>query len=109
MTDAKLEAQIAERERAQESLRQAQANLARANRVMLVGEMAASIAHEVNQPLTGVVSNAGTCLRFLAAQPPDLQEVRQYLGLIVRDGKRAAEVISRIRSLVTKEPPRRDR
>jgi C4-dicarboxylate-specific signal transduction histidine kinase len=76
---------------------------------MLVGEMTALIAHEINQPLTGVVANAGTCLRWLAAQPPDLDEVRHYLGLIVRDGNRASAVIGRIRGLVRKEPPRTDR
>jgi signal transduction histidine kinase len=95
--------------RAEEALRQAQAELAHANRVMLVGEMTASIAHEINQPLTGVVSNAGTCLRYLAAQTPNLEEARQYLGLIARDGKRAAEVIRRIRALVKNVPARRDR
>jgi len=94
--------------RAEEALRQAQAELAHANRVMLVGEMTASIAHEINQPLTGVVANAGTALRYLAAQTPNLEEARAYLGLIARDGKRAAEVIGRIRALVKKTPPRRD-
>jgi two-component system sensor kinase FixL len=100
---------VTERKLTQESLQQAQANLARVNRVMLVGEMTALIAHEINQPLTGVVANAGTCLRWLAAQPPDLDEVRHYLGLIVRDGNRASAVIGRIRGLVRKEPPRTDR
>jgi len=100
---------VTERKRTQASLEHAQANLQRVNRVMLVGEMTASIAHEINQPLTGVVANAGTCLRWLAAEPPDLDEVRHYLGLIVRDGNRASEVISRIRGLVRKEPPRADR
>ena len=100
---------MTERKRTQASLEHAQANLQRVNRVMLVGEMTASIAHEINQPLTGVVANAGTCLRWLAAEPPDLDEVRHYLGLIVRDGNRASEVISRIRGLVRKEPPRADR
>lgn len=95
--------------RAEEALRQAQAELAHANRVMLVGEMTASIAHEINQPLTGVVSNAGTCLRYLAAETPNLEEARHYLGLIARDGRRAAEVIRRIRALVKKAPARRDR
>jgi signal transduction histidine kinase len=94
--------------RAEGALRQAQADLAHANRVMLVGEMTASIAHEINQPLTGVVANAGTCIRYLAAQTPNLEEARHHLGLIVRDGKRAAEVIGRIRALVKKVPPRRD-
>jgi two-component system sensor kinase FixL len=99
---------VTERKHTQESLEQAQTNLARANRVMLLGEMTALIAHEINQPLTGVVANAGTCLRWLAAQPPDLDEVRKYLGLIVRDGNRASEVIGRIRGLVRKEPPHAD-
>ncbi|MDB5026878.1 MAG: multi-sensor signal transduction multi-kinase nodulation NodV-like protein [Candidatus Eremiobacteraeota bacterium] len=94
--------------RAEEALRQAQAELAHANRVMLVGEMTASIAHEINQPLTGVVANAGTCLRYLAAQTPNVEEARTYLGFIARDGKRAAEVIRRIRALVKKMPPRKD-
>ena len=94
--------------RAEEALRQAQAELSHANRVILVGEMTASIAHEINQPLTGVVSNAGTALRYLAAQTPNLEEARLYLGLITRDGKRAAEVIRRIRALVKKMPPRSD-
>jgi PAS domain S-box-containing protein len=100
---------ITERKRVEEVSRQAQANLARVNRVMLVGEMAASIAHEVNQPLTGILAHAGTCLRWLAAQPPNMEEARESLGLIVRDGNRAGEVIGRIRGLVEKVPPRRDR
>jgi signal transduction histidine kinase len=95
--------------RAEGALREAQAELAHANRIMLVGEMTASIAHEINQPLTGVVSNAGTCSRYLAAETPNLEEARHYLGLIVRDGKRVSEVIGRIRALVKKVSPRRDR
>jgi signal transduction histidine kinase len=94
--------------RAEEALRQAQAELAHANRVMLVGEMTASIAHEINQPLTGVVANAGTCLRYLSAKTPNVEEAREHLRFIARDGKRAAEVIGRIRALVKKVPPRRD-
>lgn len=109
LTNAQLEAQIAERKQTQESLQQAQANLERVNRVMLVGEMTASIAHELNQPLTGVITNAGTSLRWLAAQPPDVVEARQYLGLVVTDGRRASEVIDRIRELVKNGPPRADR
>ncbi len=99
---------ITEQKRAEEKLRQAQANLERVNRVMLVGEMTASIAHEVNQPLTGVRAHAGSALRWLAAQPPNLEEARAALDLVVRDGKRAGEVIGRIRALVDKVPPRRD-
>ena len=103
----KLQEQIDEHTQTREFLQQTQ-ELARVNRVMLMGEMTASIAHEVNQPLTGIVANAGTCLRYLAAEIPDLDEVRQYLGFIVRDGKRAAEVIGRIRALVKRVPGRRD-
>jgi PAS domain S-box-containing protein len=100
---------VTERKKTDESLAQAQSDLTRVNRIMLVGEMTSSIAHEINQPLTGVVSNAGTALRWLAAEPPNLEEARHYLELIVRDGKRASEVITRIRGLVRKEPPRTDR
>jgi PAS domain S-box-containing protein len=99
---------LSEQKRSQESLAQAQADLTRVNRIMLVGEMTSSIAHEVSQPLTGVVSNAGTALRWLAAEPPNLAEARHYLELIVRDGKRASDVIARIRGLVRKEAPLTD-
>jgi PAS domain S-box-containing protein len=100
---------IQERKEAEQALHQAQAELERVNRIMVMGEMAASIAHEINQPLTGVVAHAGTCLRWLAAQPPDVEEARQYLGLIVRDGNRAADVIRGVRAFVKKVPPRRNR
>jgi C4-dicarboxylate-specific signal transduction histidine kinase len=100
---------ITDRKRAEEALQQAQADLARLNRVMLLGEMTASIAHEVNQPIAAVITNANAGLRWLGAQQPDLDEVRQALGRIVRDGTRAGEVIGRIRALVKKVPPRRDR
>jgi PAS domain S-box-containing protein len=96
---------ITERRRTQESLQQAQANLARVNRVMLVGEMTASIAHEVNQPIAAVVTSAGACLRWLAAEPPDMERAGQALERIVRDGSRAGEVIGRVRALVKKVPP----
>jgi|GEM_PF-724638 len=99
---------ITARKQTQESLEQAQANLARVNRVMLVGEMTSSIAHEINQPIAASVTNAGACLRWLAAQPPDMEKARQTLERIVRDGTRAAEVIGRVRALVKKVPPRTD-
>jgi two-component system, LuxR family, sensor kinase FixL len=89
-------------------LQQAQADLARLNRVMLLGEMTASIAHEVNQPISAVITGAHAGLRWLDARRPDLEEVRQALSRIVRDGNRAGEVIDRIRALVRKVPPRRD-
>jgi PAS domain S-box-containing protein len=100
---------ITEQKQAEEKLRQAQANLARVNRVMILGEMTASIAHEVNQPLTGVVAHAGSGLRWLAAEPPNLEEARQTLEFILRDANRAEKVIDRIRALVKQVPPRRDR
>ena len=90
---------------AEEKLQQAQASLARVNRVMLVGEMTASIAHEVNQPLTGVVAHSETCLRWLDRQPPDIPEARRALQLVIRDSHRAADVIDRIRELVCRVPP----
>jgi PAS domain S-box-containing protein len=100
---------ITDRKLAEEALQQAQADLARLNRAMLLEEMAASIAHEVNQPIAAVITNASAGLRWLDAQQPDPEEVRQALGRIVRDGTRAGEVIGRIRALVSKLPPRRDR
>ena len=99
---------ITDRKRAEEALQQAQADLARLNRVMLLGEMTASIAHEVNQPISAVITNASAGLRWLGAPRPDLGEVRQALDRIVRDGTHAGEVIGRIRELVRKVPPHRD-
>ncbi|VTU17994.1 Sensor protein FixL [Variovorax sp. PBL-H6] len=94
---------------ASEALREAQAALARVNRVTTLGVLAASIAHEVNQPLGAMVASAGSCARWLAAQPPELQKAQRSLERIARDGKRASEVIDRIRALVMRQPPRRDR
>ena len=99
---------ITDRKRAEAALQQAQADLARLNRVMLLGEMTASIAHEVNQPIAATLTNAHAGLRWLGAQPPDLEEAKQALGRIVRDGSRAGEVIDRIRALVKKVSPRRE-
>jgi signal transduction histidine kinase/CheY-like chemotaxis protein len=93
---------------AQEALRQTQATLAHVTRVTTLGEMAASIAHEVNQPLTAVVTNAGACLRWISGPSPDLEEARQALRRIIEDGHRAGEVIARIRTLVKKSPPQKD-
>jgi signal transduction histidine kinase len=73
-----------------------------------MGELAASISHEVMQPLGAVVTNAQTALRWLGAQPPELDEVREALGGAVKDGRRAVEIIGRIRTLIKKEPPRKD-
>jgi C4-dicarboxylate-specific signal transduction histidine kinase len=82
------------------------AELAHANRVALVGQLSAAIAHEVGQPITGIVTNAQVALRLLGAEPADLEETRQTLLRVVRDGKRAGEILERIRALVRKSPPR---
>jgi PAS domain S-box-containing protein len=92
--------------RAEQELRHAQAELARISRVTTLGELTASIAHEVNQPITGVVTNAEAALRWLGADPPNLDQAREVLGQIVKDGMRAGDVIQRIRALITKAPPR---
>jgi len=94
-----------ERKRAEEErdrLRQLEADLAHMNRVSMMGDMSASIAHELNQPLAGLVSNGSACLRWLAGDSPDLDEAREAARRIVRDGKRAGEIISRIRALASK-------
>jgi len=96
---------ITERKRAAEALQDTQAQLAHMARVTVVGEFTASIAHEVNQPLTAVVANANACLRWLAAQEPNLEEAREAVVRIVSEGRRAAEVIQRIRSLLKKSEP----
>jgi len=93
---------------ASEALREAQMQLAHVNRVTTMGQLAASIAHEVNQPLAAAVTNAHAALRWLGAQPPDLEEGRQALGYIIKDGHRASEVIDRIRALIKKAPARND-
>jgi PAS domain S-box-containing protein len=100
---------ITERKRAEEALREVQMDLTHANRVTAMGQLTASVAHEVNQPITAAVTNAQAALRWLGAQPPDLEEVRQALGRIIKNGGRAGEVIGRIRALVKKAPPRKDR
>ena len=86
-------------EEQRERLRQLEADLAHINRVSMMGELAASIAHEVNQPLSGIVSNGSACLRWLAGDTPNLEEAREAARRIVRDGKRAGDVIARIRAL----------
>jgi PAS domain S-box-containing protein len=93
---------IDDRKRAEEErerLRQLESDLAHINRVSMMGELSASVAHEVNQPLSGIVNNASACLRFLAVDPPDLEEVREAVRDIVRDGKRAGGVIAGIRAM----------
>jgi PAS domain S-box-containing protein len=96
---------VTEKRRAEEQLRQAQENLARVSRVIAMGELAAAIAHEVNQPLGAVVTNASASLRWLAGQPPNLGEAREAIDRTVRDANRASEVIVKIRALLQKVPP----
>jgi two-component system, LuxR family, sensor kinase FixL len=97
---------VTDRKRAEEALRAAQADLAHFTRVSVLGELTASIAHEVSQPLAAVVTNAGACLRWLAHEPPVLGETRQTARHILDDGNRASEVIDRVRALVRRSPPR---
>lgn len=93
---------ITERIQAQHALHRTQAELAHVNRVMTLGELTASIAHEVNQPLTGVVTNASACLQLLAHNPPDLGELRSAMDSIISDGMRASEIIQGVRALAKK-------
>jgi PAS domain S-box-containing protein len=97
----------AEEERAK--VLQLEADLAHMNRVSMMGELAASIAHEVNQPLSGIVSNGSACLRWLGGDAPNVEEVREAVRDIVRDGKRAGEVIARIRGLTKRTAPPREK
>jgi PAS domain S-box-containing protein len=99
---------ITERKRAEEALRSAQAELAHANRVATMGQLTASIVHEVSQPIAATVLNAQAALRWLGAQPPNLNEVRQILDQITDDSKRAGDIIDRIRALIKKAPPRKE-
>src|SRR5438067_667575 len=89
--------------------RELQMEPAHANRVATMGQLSASIPHEINQPIAAVIANANAGLRWLGARRPDLDEVQQALRRIVRDGTRAGEVIGRVRTLVKKVPPRLDR
>jgi PAS domain S-box-containing protein len=89
--------------KAEESLRRAQAELAHVNRLTAMGALTASIAHEVNQPLSGIVTNASTCLRMLDANPPNLEGARETARRTIRDGNRASEVITRLRALFSKK------
>jgi PAS domain S-box-containing protein len=97
--------QFIERKRAEEALQQAQAELLHLTRVTTLGELTASIAHEINQPLAAVVTNANAGLRWLAGDSPNLDETREAIRRIIRDGKRADEIIGRIRALARKAPP----
>jgi PAS domain S-box-containing protein len=94
---------ITERKKTELELREQRAELAHVARISTMGELAASLAHELNQPLTAILSNAQAALRFLSSKPSDIEEVREILQDIVKDNSRASEVIRRMRALVRKE------
>jgi PAS domain S-box-containing protein len=96
---------LTERKQAEAALGEMQTQLAHANRVATMGQLTASIAHEVNQPIAATVINAEAALRWLSSQQPDLDEVRKALDCIVRDGDRAGAVLGRIRALIKGAPP----
>jgi PAS domain S-box-containing protein len=97
---------ITERKRAREALENAQAELAHVTRVATLGEMTASIAHEINQPLGAIANSASACLRWLDAQK--LEEARRSASRVISESHRASEIIGRLRALIKKAPPRKD-
>jgi len=107
-----LEMRVQERtnelKQANEVLRERQTELAHVTRVMTLGELTASVAHEVNQPLAAIVTNANACLRWLGGAQPNFVEARHAVERIIKDSYRASDVISHVRSLVKKAPPRND-
>lgn len=107
-----LEMRVQERtkelQQANEARQQVQTELAHVTRVMTLGELTASIAHEVNQPLAAIVTNSNACLRWLGGATPNFGEARQAVERIIKDSYRASDVISRVRALVKKAPPRSD-
>jgi PAS domain S-box-containing protein len=100
---------ITDRKHAEEALRRAHEELAHVTRVMSMGELTASIAHEVNQPLAAVVTNGHACARWLAAVPPDLREASEAVQRVVRDANRASEVIARVRAFLRRGQSQRSR
>src|SRR5882762_4188275 len=90
------------------ALMKTEAELARLSRILSMGELTASIAHEIKQPLTALVTNGHACMEWLSASPPNLEKARQTAERIIQDGTRAGTVLSRIRALFKKEPPAKD-
>src|SRR4029077_11308754 len=91
-----------------ERLRQLEAELAHMNRLSIMGELAASLAHEIKQPIGAARNNARAAVNFLDRHPPDLGEVREALDCVVGDTDRAGNIVERIRDQIKKEPPRSD-
>lgn len=100
---------IEDRKRAEESLRQSQSHLAHVTRLTTIGELAVSIAHEINQPLMAIVTNAGTCLRWLQDGHTDLKQARLAAERVVHDGHRAGEIVASIRAMAQRSPVRMER
>src|SRR6266850_2247172 len=107
-TNEALQAESRERKRAEEASRQAQADLAHVSRVTAMGELTASLAHEVNQPIGAAVTNTNTCIRWLTREHPDVEEARAAAMRSAKDGMRAAEIVSRVRLLFKKGTPQRE-
>jgi C4-dicarboxylate-specific signal transduction histidine kinase len=107
-SNQELRRSIEEHRKAQQALMKTQAELAHLSRVFTMGELTTSIAHEVNQPLTAVVTNGHACVEWLSANPPELAEARRSAERIIQDGTRAGKVLGHIRSLFRKEAPARD-
>jgi PAS domain S-box-containing protein len=99
---------VTKRKQAEESLRESEANLAHMNRVSMMGELAASLSHEIAQPIASARNNARAAQNFLKMRPPDLGEVREALSCVVGDADRAGEIIDRIREQIKKTPPRKE-
>jgi C4-dicarboxylate-specific signal transduction histidine kinase len=99
---------LTERKRAEEAIRELETNFARMNRVSMMGELAASLSHEITQPIASARNNARAAQNFLDRQPPDLAEVREALGCVVHDADRAGDLVDRIREHIRKAPPRKD-
>ena len=99
---------IEDRKRAEEEREKLRADLAHVNRVSTLGEMAASLAHEIKQPIAAAITSANSCIEWLAHEPPNLDRARAAAGRIDKYGNRAAEIIDRIRSLYKKSPPQRE-
>jgi C4-dicarboxylate-specific signal transduction histidine kinase len=106
-TNEQLLAEMAERKRAEDAYYEAQAELSRVTRLSAMGALAASISHEVNQPLAAVVTNADACMMWLSIDPPNLEEVRAAVEAIAQQGTRASDVVRHIRAMFTKATPER--
>jgi C4-dicarboxylate-specific signal transduction histidine kinase len=108
LINSKLDVQIAERKQAEEALRQAQADLAHANRMSSLGELTASLAHELRQPIAAVIIDASACLRWLSRDRPDLQEACAAASRAVQDGMHADEIVKGVRHLFQKDTLKRE-